>query len=148
MRALDADSDTAPKIASLLIKPASAVCNLDCAYCFYLDRDADPYDGARMRTMPLDEQGWKLGNIHADSWVEIARRRRRYDFASKKTLLHAKCAACEFQSICKGGCPKTRQATRGDFADLDWLCAGYKMIFSRAVIPLTEDLKRLYGPSA
>ena len=30
-------------ITSLLIKPASAVCNLDCAYCFYLDRDADPY---------------------------------------------------------------------------------------------------------
>ena len=32
-----------PRITSLLIKPASAVCNLDCAYCFYLDRDADPY---------------------------------------------------------------------------------------------------------
>ena len=32
-----------PRISSLLIKPASAVCNLDCAYCFYLDRDADPY---------------------------------------------------------------------------------------------------------
>jgi uncharacterized protein len=33
---------TTPRISSLLIKPASAVCNLDCAYCFYLDRDADP----------------------------------------------------------------------------------------------------------
>ena len=33
----------APRITSLLIKPASAVCNLDCEYCFYLDRDADPY---------------------------------------------------------------------------------------------------------
>ncbi|MBM3776147.1 MAG: anaerobic sulfatase maturase, partial [Acidobacteria bacterium] len=32
-----------PRISSLLIKPVSAVCNLDCAYCFYLDRDADPY---------------------------------------------------------------------------------------------------------
>ena len=31
-----------PRITSLLIKPASAVCNLDCAYCFYLDREADP----------------------------------------------------------------------------------------------------------
>ena len=29
-----------PRISSLLIKPASAVCNLDCSYCFYLDRDA------------------------------------------------------------------------------------------------------------
>ena len=33
----------APRITSILIKPASAVCNLDCSYCFYLDRDADPY---------------------------------------------------------------------------------------------------------
>jgi len=31
------------RITSLLIKPASAVCNLDCSYCFYLDREADPY---------------------------------------------------------------------------------------------------------
>src|SRR5438067_13857215 len=31
------------RITSLLIKPASAVCNLDCAYCFYLDCAADPY---------------------------------------------------------------------------------------------------------
>lgn len=26
------------RITSLLIKPVSALCNLDCAYCFYLDR--------------------------------------------------------------------------------------------------------------
>ena len=29
-------SGQAPRITSLLIKPASAVCNLDCTYCFYL----------------------------------------------------------------------------------------------------------------
>ena len=40
-----------PRITSLLIKPASAVCNLDCAYCFYLDRDADPYKELPARRM-------------------------------------------------------------------------------------------------
>src|SRR6201988_3005203 len=40
-----------PRISSLLIKPASAVCNLDCAYCFYLDRDADPYKALPARRM-------------------------------------------------------------------------------------------------
>lgn len=40
-----------PRITSLLIKPASAVCNLDCAYCFYLDRDADPYKSLPGRRM-------------------------------------------------------------------------------------------------
>ena len=42
---------TTPRITSLLIKPASAVCNLDCAYCFYLDRDADPYKELPARRM-------------------------------------------------------------------------------------------------
>jgi uncharacterized protein len=40
-----------PRISSLLIKPASAVCNLDCAYCFYLDREADPYTSLPGRRM-------------------------------------------------------------------------------------------------
>src|SRR5437764_1253443 len=43
-----------PRITSLLIKPASAVCNLDCSYCFYLDREADPYKSLPARRMSLD----------------------------------------------------------------------------------------------
>src|SRR5271169_4954891 len=43
-----------PRITSLLIKPASAVCNLDCEYCFYLDRDADPYKELPARTMTFE----------------------------------------------------------------------------------------------
>ncbi len=40
-----------PRISSLLVKPVSALCNLDCAYCFYLDRGSDPYAGLHGRTM-------------------------------------------------------------------------------------------------
>jgi uncharacterized protein len=43
-----------PRITSLLIKPASALCNLDCAYCFYLDREADPYRDLPQRSMSLE----------------------------------------------------------------------------------------------
>lgn len=42
-----------PPISSLLIKPTSAQCNLACSYCFYVDRDSDPYKGAG-RTMDRD----------------------------------------------------------------------------------------------
>src|SRR5438309_3874411 len=45
---------TTPRISSLLIKPASAVCNLDCSYCFYLDRDADPYKALPARRMSFE----------------------------------------------------------------------------------------------
>lgn len=51
---LDSGLGATPRITSLLIKPASAVCNLDCAYCFYLDRDADPYKALPARRMTLD----------------------------------------------------------------------------------------------
>lgn len=43
-----------PRIHSLLIKPASALCNLDCTYCFYLDREADPYKELPARKMSLE----------------------------------------------------------------------------------------------
>src|SRR5689334_10066828 len=43
-----------PRISALLIKPASAVCNLDCEYCFYLDRAADPYSALPARRMTLE----------------------------------------------------------------------------------------------
>jgi len=44
----------APRIGSILVKPASAVCNLDCDYCFYLDRAADPYQSLPTRVMSGD----------------------------------------------------------------------------------------------
>ncbi len=47
-------SGTAPPITSLLIKPVSAVCNLACAYCFYLERAADPYKSLPARRMSFE----------------------------------------------------------------------------------------------
>jgi uncharacterized protein len=43
-----------PRFSSLLIKPASALCNLDCRYCFYLDRESDPYTDLPRRVMSLE----------------------------------------------------------------------------------------------
>ncbi|MBN1642873.1 MAG: anaerobic sulfatase maturase [Anaerolineae bacterium] len=38
-----------PLISSILVKPASADCNLHCTYCFYHDRPTDPYASVRGR---------------------------------------------------------------------------------------------------
>ena len=86
------------------------------------------------------ESGWKLGNITLDSWSEIARRVRRYSFAAKKTIAHAECQVCEFQSICHGGCPKFRHGARHKFEDLDYFCRAYKMIFERCTAPLRAEV--------
>jgi uncharacterized protein len=88
------------------------------------------------------EEGWKLGNVNLDSWTEIARRQRRYQFAANKAISHPACQICEYQSICHGGCPKHRHDPHREFGDLDYFCAAYKMIFAKSVIPLKRELGR------
>jgi uncharacterized protein len=121
-------------------KPGSCTMHETCdSYCV-VEYNGDVY--------PCDffvESGWKLGNIHDDSWTEIARRTRRYHFASKKTLAHPECQGCEWQSICHGGCPKFRHGPHRRFEDLDYFCEAYKMIYARAVGPLRDELKKLLG---
>jgi uncharacterized protein len=91
------------------------------------------------------EKSWKLGNIMADSWGDIARRPRRFQFAGKKTLDHPECQVCEYQSICHGGCPKFRQGPRQQFEDLDYFCSAYKMIFAKATGPLAREAASILG---
>ncbi len=89
------------------------------------------------------EKDWKLGNITLDSWAEISRRRRRYQFAANKTIAHADCQVCEYQSICHSGCPKFRHARHGSFEDLDYFCPAYKMIYAKATGPLRKEVEKL-----
>ena len=92
------------------------------------------------------ESSWKLGNVNDDSWAEVARRSKRYSFATKKTIAHPECQVCEYQSLCHGGCPKFRHGPRRKFEDLDYFCSAYKMIFGKSVEPLRKELTRLGVP--
>ncbi|MFN7919902.1 MAG: anaerobic sulfatase maturase [Bryobacteraceae bacterium] len=125
------------------MKPGSCTMHETCDSYVVVEYNGDIY--------PCDffvESGWKLGNITLDSWAEIARRQRRYSFAQKKTLGHAECQVCEWQSICHGGCPKFRQGPRGQFEDLDYFCAAYKMIYAKAAGPLRREVEKLTGQKA
>lgn len=119
-------------------KPGNCTMHETCDSYVVVEYNGDVY--------PCDffvEGGWKLGNVVLDSWPEIARRTRRYSFASKKTLAHPDCQVCEYQSICHGGCPKFRHGPLRRFEDLDYFCAAYKMIYGRCVEPLRADLRKL-----
>jgi uncharacterized protein len=121
-------------------KPGNCTLHETCDSYVVVEYNGDVY--------PCDffvENSWKLGNVMLDSWAEIARRVRRYSFASKKTIAHPECQACEYQSICHGGCPKFRHGPHRRFEDLDYFCAAYKMIFSKAVAPLARDVEKLLG---
>ena len=89
------------------------------------------------------ERSWKLGNVHADDWRDIAGRIRRHNFAAKKSTPHVECSVCNYKTLCHGGCPSNRHARQGRFEDLDPMCAGYKRIYAKAIEPLTADLREL-----
>jgi uncharacterized protein len=116
-------------------KPSACTMHETCDSYVVVEFNGDVY--------PCDffvEKDWKLGNVTYDSWPEIARRQRRYQFAAKKTIGHPECQACEYQSICHGGCPKHRRDPRRSFNDLDYFCAAYKMVFRKAVEPLKREV--------
>jgi len=125
------------------MKPGSCTMHETCDSYVVVEYNGDVF--------PCDffvEGGWKLGNIGLDSWPEIARRQKRFNFAAKKTLAHPECQVCEYQAICHGGCPKTRHGPHRRFEDLDYFCQAYKMIFAKAVGPLRKDVEKLLGASA
>ncbi len=122
------------------IKPGSCTLHETCDSYVVVEYNGDVY--------PCDffvESGWKLGNILIDSWSEIARRKRRYEFAGKKAIPHPECLKCEYQSICLQGCPKFRHGPHRRFEDLDYFCEAYKMIYARCTAPLRREVEMLLG---
>jgi uncharacterized protein len=116
-------------------KPGTCTMHETCDSYVVVEYNGDVY--------PCDffvEKDWRLGNVNLDSWPEIARRQRRYQFAGKKTIPHPECQACEYQSICHGGCPKHRHDPRGRFDELDYFCPAYKMIFGKSIGVLQRGL--------
>jgi uncharacterized protein len=133
--------NTAEAVAGM--RPGSCTMHETCDSYVVVEYNGDIY--------PCDffvESHWKLGNLNIDSWSEIARRTRRYNFAQKKTLAHPECQVCEWQSICHGGCPKFREGPHGRFEDLDYFCQAYKMIYARSVAPLRKEVEKLMGKQA
>lgn len=124
-------------------KPANCTMHESCDSYVVVEYNGDVY--------PCDffvEGGWKLGNIEMDSWPEIARRQRRYNFAGKKSVPHEECAVCEYKRICHGGCPKLRHGPHKRFEDLDWFCGSYKQIFAKSVPKLEPEVRKILASHA
>jgi len=123
--------------------PGSCCLQQSCDSYVVVEHNGDVY--------PCDffvESAWKLGNVHEEGGFDtIARRRTRMEFARQKRIPHPTCEACEFETICWGGCPSTRRAQHGKPGDLDYFCEAYRMVFGKTVGPLREEVRKLLsGP--
>jgi len=64
---------TAPANFHVLAKPSGPICNLDCEYCFFLEKEAlYPDDRFRMSDEVLDTYVRQLLEAHADTEVTVA----------------------------------------------------------------------------
>ena len=71
----------------------------------------------------------KLGNIMEHSWEELLASPLYADFGARKRQWNEACEACEFLSLCAGGCPKNRPGQGSTPHELSVLCAGWKQFY-------------------
>lgn len=144
----DAARMTGPSVFNIMIKPCGSVCNLDCRYCYYLDK-ASLYGGhePKMSDELLEKvvyPRYRLGNVRDTSLRDLAASSQALQFGiDKRNTLPRECRRCEFLNICHGGCPQHRlsRASNGE-AGKNSLCEGLKM-FWRHSAPAMQKMREL-----
>ena len=94
---------------------------------------------------------WRLGNIHEAPLWEIARSGRAREFFSIKLGPYPECERCEWNFICRNGCPRYRFVRREDFRDRNYLCPAHRKFFEHSADRfgrLAERLKSGGPPGA
>ncbi len=76
---------------------------------------------------------WKLGNVATHSYEQLLASPVYDTFLSLKPQIPKPCKACEWQSLCHGGCPRNRAWLEYDnTVDVDYFCLSYKQIYAYA----------------
>lgn len=85
---------------------------------------------------------YRFGNVFgAKSFSQVmkeSKARRRFVTRPEEMIEHETCAACDYLSICHGGCPVRAYSITGDFFVKDPYCEVYKALFSRMENLATE----------
>jgi uncharacterized protein len=84
------------------------------------------------------DPSFRLGNIMEGSLSEMLNSPDQRRFGKQKADLPQSCSACEWVSVCRGGCTKDRVHNPSD-AKANYLCGGFKVFFAHA----DADLRQL-----
>ncbi|MGP1601362.1 anaerobic sulfatase maturase [Treponema sp.] len=87
---------------------------------------------------------YKLGNIHTDSFEDIAKAREKIGFIEKSLHVDPECQVCKWYSLCRGGCRRDRDTFTGKPLEKNRFCASYKAFFPYAYERLAE-IARIIG---
>lgn len=78
------------------------------------------------------EPQWKIGNITKQPMAEILASPLFAEFAARKAILSDECKACEWLSLCHGGCQKHRLITSRCVAAPSYFCEAYRRFFKHS----------------
>ncbi|MGP1522157.1 MAG: anaerobic sulfatase maturase [Treponema sp.] len=87
---------------------------------------------------------YKLGNIHTNSFEDIAKAREKIGFIEKSLHVDPDCQVCKWYSLCRGGCRRDRDTFTGKPLEKNRFCASYKAFFPYAYERLAE-VARIIG---
>jgi len=88
---------------------------------------------------------WRLGNIRERPLWEVVRSERMADFCRIKLGPYEECEGCEWNFLCRRGCPRYRFVWRGDFRDRNYLCEAQKRFFEHSADGFRKLAERLGG---
>lgn len=80
---------------------------------------------------------YRLGNLNTDSFEEIEEAFARSGFLEPSLKVEERCRACEWFSLCHGGCRRDREQPGGELT-LSCFCESYREFFPYAVPRLRE----------
>lgn len=94
---------------------------------------------------------YRFGNVFgAKSFSQVmkeSKSRRRFVDRPEAMIEHETCAACDYLSICHGGCPVRAHSITGEFFVKDPYCEVYKALFSRVEKLATERSRARFARS-
>lgn len=87
------------------------------------------------------EPGYRLGNVHENSFEEIIDSSRYKEFSRQKSDWNPECSHCSYLQLCKGDCPGFR--TKNDKKSV--LCEGWKFFFHKTFSRFVNIARTLSG---
>lgn len=77
--------------------------------------------------------GYQVGDIHNNSFYEMANNLTHLNFIEKSKNFNSECSACRFYPLCRGGCRRDREDFRTGELNKSYLCLSYKMFFDACI---------------
>lgn len=74
---------------------------------------------------------WKIGNFNQDRLSQMKERAEALGFLARSRNLPPQCRECKWQSLCRGGCFRSRLEAGETNTGLNYFCPGYRMFFDR-----------------